>query len=89
MSLEPATPYTIKITAHRDGHPIEPINHTDAEEAASLISPVPEKTEPVDPEHGLWSVWLPDYMTKYAWESGITMDLWLGGFRFQMDLDPS
>lgn len=84
-----ATPYLAEIIAERDGQPLEPVNHVEAEEAASLISPYPELTMVVDPEASHWQVWLPDYMTKYAWSDGITLDFRSGGYHITIDLDPS
>lgn len=84
-----ATPYLIQIRKWRDGQPVESITLADAEEAASMISPYPDRTEPIDPEHGFYNVWLPDYMTKHAWETGIDLDLKVGGYWLLIEMDPA
>lgn len=85
-----ATPYLIEITTEREGQPVEPVTSlSDAEEAATFLSPHPELTEVVDPEHGMWNVWLPNYMTNLAWSDGLYIDLRVGGYRLHCDLDPA
>lgn len=85
-----ATPYMMAIEHRAEGQPVEPVTgHTDAEEAASLISPYPELTEPLDPENGIWQVWLPNYMTKYAWSDGLDINVTTGGYHLFLELDPA
>lgn len=85
-----ATPYLIRITSVRDDQPETPVvSHTDAEDAASRISPYPELTGALHPAEGYWNVWLPNYMTDLAWESGIYLELTVGGYRLEIELDPA
>ena len=83
-----STPYNATITREQDGKPVEGVTAAEAEEAASLVSPYPDRTEVVDPNASIWSVWLPDYMVRYAWSDGLALKLQTGGYTIEVDYDP-
>ena len=83
------TPYPVTIRQHREGQPLDPINHTDAEEAANILTEYSDLTEVIDPEHSIWHVWLPDRMVGHVWDTGITFHLIVGGYEFNLEMDPA
>ena len=85
------TPYLVEITYIAEqpgisvGQPVQ--SKIDAIEAASYITPLHAETEAIDAVHGMWHVWLPNYMTKDAWATGLDIDLRAGGFRLFIDYE--
>lgn len=87
-----ATPYLaelILLGEHADGslylNPVE--SPTLAPHVAALVSPHPELTEPIDPEHGMWNVWLPNYMTKDWYMYGVDLEVTVGAFRIKISYE--
>lgn len=82
-------PWLFQITLIRDvklNAPVPPVIDPDvAKEAASIISPYPERTEPA--KHmppGYWFVWLPAHFNRFAWD-GSYIEIRMGGFRLLAD----
>lgn len=64
------------------------LTHVDAENAASYVSDYPELTEVIDPEASLWTIWLPNRLTRDVHDTGIELQIRLGDLQFMIDYDP-
>lgn len=84
-------PYLTEITYHIEqpgisqGQPV--VDESEARLAANYLSGLPERTEVVDREQGLWMVWIPKYMTEADWMTAepatLSLDMRAGGFRLR------